>query len=69
MSLVDYQNIKGITLSSLRVRGLGVDIAQETLRANLRQPGHADDNSGIELERVSVQPMGAAHLRHQLGVD
>ena len=57
-------------MPSFGLLACGVHVAQQPLRAHLRQPRHADTiTRGIQPERVGVQAVGAAHLGHQLAVD
>ena len=69
VGLVDDEHVERVPAGGARILNVGVHGAQQTLGAHRRQPRHRHDHPRVEAERVGVRPVGAQHLRHQLGVD
>ena len=69
VGLVHDEDVEGVAASRGRSARLGQDIAQQTLSAHARQPGHRHDDPRVEAEGIRRQPRGTADLGELLGVD
>jgi hypothetical protein len=68
MGFVDDEDVERVLLARLGIGRLGVDVAEQALRPNLRQPCHRHDDPWKHEEWVGVEAMCASDIRHQFAV-
>ncbi len=67
--LIDNQNIEGVAPRGGSVANVGIQLPQQALGSQRRQPRHAHDHAGVEPERVRIQAVAPACRGHEISVD